>query len=129
MYARVCDALTRRFRRLERDGFMWRRGYLVVELEPYNSPVTVTVRREARPDCHRCQGTGSLYEQIGTDHDRRPYYDYAGPCPHCPEYPRLYMTARGRVAAAFRIALLARPSEWRREPKPTQRDWRDEPPF
>lgn len=126
MYAKIRDRLIRRYWRLERDGFMWRRRYLVIELEPVSD--LITVRREAHPDCRRCQGTGSLYEQIGTDYDDHPYYDYAGPCPRCPE-PRLYMSIRGRAVEAVRFALLARPSEWRRKPTPVQVDWRDEPPF
>ena len=126
MYAKVRSQLIRRYWRLERDGFIWRRGHLVIELEAFSD--VITVRREARPDCRRCEGTGSLYEQVGTSYDQQPYYDYTGPCPRCPE-PRLYMAVHGRAAAAVRIALLARPSEWRAAPEPAPAVWEDEPPF
>lgn len=128
MYVRARNALTRRYRKLEREGFLWRRGYLVVELLPYSNPTAVTVLREAHPDCHRCQGRGTLYEQVGTDYASNPYYDYTGPCPVCPEYRR-YITVRGPLAMAFRLALVARPSEWPRKPKPAPSDWRNEAPF
>lgn len=125
MYVRARNALTRRYRKLEREGFMWRRGYFVVELSPYSNPTTVTVLREARPDCPRCQGRGSLYELVDADYD---FYDYAGPCPVCPEY-RECITVRGPLAVAVRLALVARPSEWFQKSKPAHSDWRNEPPF
>ncbi|MEU0236026.1 MULTISPECIES: hypothetical protein [unclassified Streptomyces] len=135
MYDRAVKILARRYQELKRAGAVWRRGHLVIELSPYRSPSMVTILREARPDCPRCQGTGSLYKESGTDWTGDPYFDYGGPCPTCPEYHQ-YFTVRGPLAEGFRLALLVWPGDWFAEVRArltssrrSPRDWRNEPPF